>query len=99
MFGGVNQVMRQIWEQGQKPSSVRVRPAFYRLDEMKGLEDERKPLPTEDQPFAARMVTLKGLHLRLMLTMLYAAQCAVGPGKHWDALYPVQSTAKERLSG
>ncbi|MFI1703060.1 hypothetical protein [Streptomyces griseoruber] len=98
MLGGVNAVMRQIRASGQKPSSVRVRRAFYRLDEMKFVEDERKPLPTEEQPFAARMVTPKGLHLRLMLTMLYAAQCAAGPGKQWDAPYPVQSTAKQPLS-
>lgn len=98
MLGGVNQVMRQIWEQGQKPGSVRVRQAFYRLDEMKFVEDERKPLPTDEQPFAARMVTPKGLSLRLMLTMLYAAQCAVGPGKPWGAPYPVQSTPKQPLS-
>ncbi|MFG2351801.1 hypothetical protein [Streptomyces phaeochromogenes] len=98
MLGGVNQVMRQLWEQGQKPASVRVRQAFYRLDEMRALEDERKPLPTEEQPFAARMVTPKGLQLRIMLTMLYAAQCAVGPGKQWDTPYPVESTAKNPLS-
>jgi hypothetical protein len=55
------------------------------------LEDERKPLPTQEQPFAARMVTPKGFQLRLMLTMLYAAQCAVGPGKQWDTPYPVES--------
>ncbi|MGW7170934.1 hypothetical protein ACWGH3_37795 [Streptomyces sp. NPDC054884] len=98
MLGGVNLVMRQIWASGQKPSSIRVRSAFYRLDEMKVLKDERKPLPTKEQPFAARMVTPKGLHLRLLLTMLYAAQCAVGPGKQWDAPYPVESTAKQPLS-
>ncbi|MFJ9717791.1 hypothetical protein ACIRPQ_17875 [Streptomyces sp. NPDC101213] len=98
MLGAVNKVTNQIWEQGQQPDAVRVRWGFYRLDEMKFVEDERKPLPTEEQPFAARMVTPKGLHLRLMLTMLYAAQCAVGPGKQWDAPYPVESTAKQPLS-
>ncbi|MFF7892472.1 hypothetical protein ACFZDI_11255 [Streptomyces sp. NPDC007907] len=65
---------------------------------MRILEDERKPLPKEEQPFAARMVTPKGLQLRLMLTMPYAAQCAVGPGKQWDTPYPVESTAKHPVS-
>ncbi|MER6481170.1 hypothetical protein [Streptomyces filamentosus] len=84
---------REIWSRGRKPQSVRVRRSFVVRDSPAGaVVDERKPLPREERPLSAQMITPKGLTLKLELLLLFAAQCAVAPGSRWPAPYPIEPT-------
>ncbi|WP_030648414.1 MULTISPECIES: hypothetical protein [Streptomyces] len=82
----------RLWREGRQPAGIRLRRAYLRNDELKSVEDERKPLPMEDRPLAARMITPKGVALKLHLVLLFAAQCAVKPGKTWKTPHPVEPT-------
>ncbi|MGW1658923.1 hypothetical protein [Streptomyces atratus] len=58
----------QLWEQGLKPETVRVRRSYVVQDTLAPVVvDERKPLPREERPISARMITPKGLSLKLHL--------------------------------
>ncbi|MFH8894238.1 hypothetical protein [Streptomyces sp. NPDC017949] len=86
----VNATVQAVWSGGIVPTGVRVRRDFYRLQVQKPVLDERTPLPKSERPLAAQMVTPKGLHLRLLLMLLYAAQCTAKPGGTWRTPYPVE---------
>lgn len=51
-----------------------------------------------ERPLAARMITPKGVALKLHLTLLFAAQCAARPGKGWKNPYPVEPTPQSEHS-
>lgn len=85
---------REIHERG-RPDVVRVRRSFIRLEKSAGLvEDERKPLPKSKRPLSAKMISPRGLTLKLYLLMLFAAQCEVAAGKEWPGPYPIEPTAE-----
>ncbi|MFF1271004.1 hypothetical protein ACFVZE_34800 [Streptomyces anulatus] len=85
---------REIHERG-RPGAVRIRRSFIRLEKFAGLvEDERKPLPRSKRPLSAKMISPRGLTLKLYLLMLFAAQCEVTAGKEWPDPYPLEPTAE-----
>lgn len=43
-----------------------------------------------ERPLSARMITPRGVALKLHLMMLFAAQCSAKPGKVWKNPYPVE---------
>ncbi|MFF7262227.1 hypothetical protein ACFZCL_18360 [Streptomyces sp. NPDC008159] len=88
----VTSAAQRMWAQGRQPAVIRIRRAYFRNEEMKLVEDERKPLPMEDRPLAARMIAPKGVALKLHLIQMFAVQCAVKPGKRWPHPYPVEPT-------
>jgi hypothetical protein len=82
----------RLWQGGHQPADIRVRREYLRNDKIESVEDERKPLPMEQRPLAARMITPKGVALKLHLMLLFAAQCSAKPGKAWKNPYPVEPT-------
>jgi hypothetical protein len=88
----------RLWQGGLQPTGIRVRRAYLRNDKLKSVEDERKPLPMEERPLAARMITPKGVALKLHLMMLFAAQCSAKPGKAWKNPHPVEPTPQSDYS-
>ncbi|WP_328439408.1 hypothetical protein OHA71_24015 [Streptomyces sp. NBC_00444] len=88
----------RLWQEERRPLTIRIRRSYYRLDEPKVVEDERKPLPMEERPLAARMITPKGVALKLHLMLLFAAQCVARPGKAWKNPYPVEPTPESSHS-
>ncbi|MFF5924186.1 hypothetical protein ACFY8C_38560 [Streptomyces flavochromogenes] len=87
---------REIWSRGRQPQFVRVRRSFVVRDTpAKAVLDERKPLPREERPLSAQMITPKGLTLKLELLLLFAAQCTVAPGRRWPAPYPIEPTSEK----
>ncbi|MQY40040.1 hypothetical protein SRB17_80690 [Streptomyces sp. RB17] len=94
----VTAAAQRIWEQGLQPATIRIRRSYVRNETMKRVEDERKPLPMADRPLSARMIAPKGVALKFHLTQLFAAQCAVKPGKPWPHPYPVEPTVQSDAS-
>ncbi|MDV9186820.1 hypothetical protein R6L23_00970 [Streptomyces sp. SR27] len=85
---------REIHGRGHAPATVRIRRPFIRLEEFGGLvEDERKPLPKEQRPPSAQMISPRGLTLKLYLLMLFAAQCEMPAGKQWQEPYPIEPSS------
>ncbi|MFE3148311.1 hypothetical protein ACFXJ6_16850 [Streptomyces sp. NPDC059218] len=82
----------RLWQGGHQPADIRVRRAYLRNDKIEPVEDERKPLPMEKRPPAARLIAPKGVALKLHLMLLFAAQCSAKPGKSWKNPYPVEPT-------
>ncbi|MEU6170194.1 hypothetical protein [Streptomyces tanashiensis] len=88
---GALEKAREIYGRGCEPSTVRIRRSFIRLEEFGGdVEDERKPLPKDQRPLSAQMISPRGLTLKLYLLMLFAAQCEVPAGKQWLEPYPIE---------
>ncbi|MFD8782573.1 hypothetical protein [Kitasatospora sp. NPDC059599] len=74
---------RDLWDRGLKPAAIRIRRAYYRHDDPMSVKDERRGLPHDLQPPAARLITPKGVALKLHLMMIFATQCQVAPmGKY-----------------
>ncbi|MFJ9847735.1 hypothetical protein ACIRYZ_46445 [Kitasatospora sp. NPDC101155] len=81
---------KKLWVDGGRPSVIRVRQRYYRLMRSVPVKEERRPLPVEERPVAARMILPKGVALRLHLTMLFAAQCQAGIDQRWRDLFPIE---------
>ncbi|CAL9397581.1 hypothetical protein [Streptomyces sp. enrichment culture] len=89
---------RNLWEEGHRPEAVALRGAYLRHAVARDVPDDRRPPPRAERPPAARLITPRGAALRLHLTMLFAAQCQVPPGRAWRAPFPLEPAEAGRLS-
>ncbi|MGH3441947.1 MAG: hypothetical protein ACRDUY_07865 [Nitriliruptorales bacterium] len=61
--------LRQVWEEGRRPETIRVRPAFIHLSESRTVDG--KPV----KPPVTQLLRPRGIALRFYLLALYEAQC------------------------
>lgn len=95
-FRAVTRSAQAVWSQGLQPAPVRIRRPYVARATRMDVEDERTPLPLQDRPPAARMLTPKGVALKLHLVLLFAAQCAAKAGKPWNSPFPVEPASSGR---
>lgn len=77
----VRDALQDVWESGRQPERIRLRETFsYRS----GTDAPAPP--------ASRLVTSRGLQLRLYLTAVFVAQCEAAAGKRAPADRPLLST-------
>jgi hypothetical protein len=80
----VNAALRQVWEQpgGPRPDQVRLRPSFLLAS---GAGSERRAAPM------SRLITSRGIALRLYLLAIFEAQCRPGTGDPRPNTRPLSS--------
>lgn len=83
---------------GLEPACIRIRRTYYRHDQLRKVESERKPLPRAERPLAAQMIVPRGVALKLHLMMLFAAHCTTAPGSKLRVSVPVESETDGRRS-
>lgn len=90
----VRAVLRDVWVD-KAPEEVRIRPEFVRRDApWSGAASDSRLPPVTERPPAARLLSPRGLALRLYLTGLFVAACTTRKGAPFDNTYPLRS---ERL--
>ncbi|MEU6347176.1 hypothetical protein ABZ883_40280 [Streptomyces sp. NPDC046977] len=88
----------ELADQGRSPTVVPVRRTYIRHGEIRHVEHERKGLPSEQRPPAARLIAPRGVAGRLHLTLLFAAACQAKPGNQWPNRIPIDPDSAHRFS-
>ncbi len=89
---------RELWDEGRKPSVVRIRRGYYWHSEPRKVVSERKPLPRAERPLAAQMIDSRGVALKLHLVMLFAAHCQAAERSRWRTRISVEPQEVEPVS-
>ncbi|MFE7759276.1 hypothetical protein [Streptomyces sp. NPDC057429] len=72
LLRAVNGTLADVWREGSKPKTVRLRHSFV----------IRRPDVVEEPP-AAQLLNPRGVALRFYLLALFEAQCRLAPGAEW----------------
>ncbi|MFE7779264.1 hypothetical protein ACFU5O_36455 [Streptomyces sp. NPDC057445] len=94
----VTRAAAELADQGRSPAAVPVRRTYIRHHEIRHVEHERRGLPSEERPPAARLIAPRGVAGRLHLTLLFAAACQAKPGNQWPNRIPIEPDSSHRFS-